>query len=54
MDSEKAVLVLIRHVRECAMMMPLKWLKENGDGSEFMQAMQLAIDALKERGETHV
>lgn len=48
MTNMEAIDVLVRHVRECGMLMPIDWVAKNGDDSPFMNAMMLAIKALKE------
>jgi hypothetical protein len=34
------------HVMQCGMMMPIEWVKNNGEGSELMEAFRMALDAL--------
>ena len=48
MTKEEAINVLIRHIGQCGMLMPIEWVQKNGYGSEFMEAMRIAIDALRE------
>mgnify|MGYP003292405293 CR=1 FL=1 len=48
MSNNEAIQVLTRHVRECGMLMPMDWVRANGDDSPFMDAIMLAIKALKE------
>jgi hypothetical protein len=48
MTSAEAIQVLTRHVRECGMLMPIDWIRTNGDDSPFMEAIMLAIKALEE------
>ena len=47
MTKDHALLVLTQHIIECGMLMPMDWLKTHGDGSEFMEAYNMAMDALK-------
>jgi hypothetical protein len=48
MTNAEAIQVLTRHVRECGMLMPIDWVQSNGNDSAFMNAIMLAIKALKE------
>lgn len=48
MTNTEAIQVLTRHVRECGMLMPMDWVRINGDDSPFIEAIMLAIKALKE------
>ena len=48
MTNAEAIQVLVRHVRECGMLMPMDWIVKNGDDSPFMDAIMLAIKARKE------
>lgn len=48
MTNAEAIQVLVKHVRECGMLMPMDWVQVNGDDSPFMDAIMLAIKALKE------
>jgi hypothetical protein len=43
----EAIDVIVKHVRECGMLMPMDWVVKNGDDSPFMDAIMLAIKALK-------
>jgi hypothetical protein len=47
MQKDEAIKILARHLMQCGMLMPSEWLRKNGDGSEFMQAYKMAMDALK-------
>ena len=47
MTKDHALLVLTQHIIECGMLMPMDWVKTHGDGSEFMEAYGMAMDALK-------
>lgn len=53
MTNEEAIKVLTAHIIQCGMLMPLDWVKSNGDGSEFMQAMTKAFEALEAQKENH-
>lgn len=48
MTNMEAIDVLAKHVRECGMLMPIEWVRKNGEGSPFMEAVMMAVDALKE------
>ena len=47
MTAEEAREVLLSHLRMVGMLMPEDWVEKNGDGSRFMQAYEMALDALK-------
>lgn len=47
MQKDEAIKILARHLMQCGMMMPIEWVQNNSEGSEFMQAYQMAMDALK-------
>lgn len=47
MQKDEAIMILSRHLMQCGMMMPIEWVQSNGEGSEFMQAFEMAMDALK-------
>ena len=47
MQKDEAIKILARHLMQCGMMMPAEWVQKNGEGSEFMQAYEMAMDALK-------
>ena len=49
MTSAEAVAILERHLRLCGMLMPIEWVKGNGDGSDFQIAYGMALDALREK-----
>lgn len=48
MTKEEAIQELLSHLRLCGSLMPLEWIEKNGDGSRFMEAYGMALDALKE------
>ena len=50
MTNEDAIRILCRHLMDCGMMMPMDWVLKNGEGSEFMDAYRMAIDALRGDG----
>ena len=50
MTNKEAAHKLISHTMECGMLMPSEWLEKNGDGSEFMTAIKMAVKALTEGG----
>ena len=47
MKKDEAIKILARHLMQCGMMMPIEWVQKNGEDGEFMQAYQMAMDALK-------
>lgn len=47
MTNEEAIKKLSFHMMQCGMMMPIEWVQANGEGSELMEAFQMAIAALK-------
>ena len=47
MQKDEAIKILARHLMQCGMMMPIEWVQKNGGGSEFMQAYEMALNALK-------
>ena len=47
MKNDKAIKILARHLMQCGALMPIDWVQKNGEGSEFMQAYDMAMDALK-------
>lgn len=46
MKPEDAAKKLSFHLMQCGMMMPMEWIRENGEGSELQQAFRMAFDAL--------
>lgn len=49
MDRAEAIKRLALGMMQCGMLMPIEWVKENGKGSEFDEALQMAIAALREQ-----
>jgi hypothetical protein len=47
MQKDEAIKILARHLMQCGMLMPMEWVQKNGEDSEFMQAYNMAMDALK-------
>lgn len=47
MKPEDAAKKLSFHLMQCGMMMPMEWVRENGEGSELQQAFRMALDALR-------
>lgn len=47
MTRSEANMILSLHLMQCGMLMPIEWVQKNGEDSEFMQAYQMARDALK-------
>ena len=50
MKPEDAAKKLSFHMMQCGMMMPMEWIRENGEGSELQQAFRMALDALASQG----
>lgn len=50
MDKAEAIKILSLHLMQCGMLMPLEWVQKNGEGSKFMEAYQMAMDALERDG----
>lgn len=48
MKPEDAAKKLSFHLMQCGMMMPMEWVKENGEGSALQQAFRMALDALRD------
>lgn len=48
MKPEDAAKKLLFHLMQCGMMMPMEWIRENGEGSELQQAFRMALDALQD------
>lgn len=48
MTNKEAIDIITTHLHECAMLMPIEWLRSHGDGTSFQEAFEMAIDALKE------
>ena len=47
MSNEEAATVLTMHLMQLGQLMPEEWLRQNGEGSEFMEAYSIALDALR-------
>lgn len=50
MTKERAIELLISHLRQCAELMPTEWIDKNGSG-ELMEAFEMAFDALQKQAE---
>ena len=48
MKPEDAVKKLSFHLMQCGALMPMDWIRENGEGSELQQAFRMALDALRD------
>ncbi len=48
MTREEALRELQLHLMQCGALMPIEWVRKNGEGSRFMTAYQMAMEALKE------
>lgn len=46
MKPEDAAKKLSLHLMQCGALMPLEWVRENGEESELMEAFRLALNAL--------
>lgn len=51
MTGEEATKILSLHMMQCGMLMPIEWVKKNGEGSQLHQAVRMAIDALTEKND---
>ena len=47
MTRSEANKILSLHLMQCGMMMPVGWLNNHGEGSDFMKAYEMAMDSLK-------
>lgn len=48
MKPEDAAKKLSFHLMQCGALMPMDWIRENGEGSELQQAFRMALDALRD------
>lgn len=48
MNKEEALKELSLHLMQCGALMPIEWVRKNGEGSRFMTAYQMAMAALQE------
>lgn len=46
MKAKYAAQKLSFHLMQCGMLMPIEWIRENGEGSELQEAFRMAIDSL--------
>jgi hypothetical protein len=53
MTKEEALRELSKHLMQCGALMPIEWVRQNGEGSRFMVAYQMAMTALKAGEEKH-
>lgn len=53
MTNTEAIKILSFHLMQCGMLMPIEWVQRNGEGSELMEAFQLAISALNSPSTPH-
>lgn len=51
MKARYAAQKLSFHLMQCGMLMPMEWIRENGDGSELQEAFMMAIDSLNKKAE---
>lgn len=49
MTNEEAERILISHLLMCGSLMPMEWIEQNGQGSAFEKAYEMALDALRTR-----
>lgn len=47
MTVDEALRELSMHLIQCGALMPIDWLSTHGEGSRFMEAYGMALDALK-------
>lgn len=47
MTDEEAIKTLSLHLMQCGALMPIEWVRQNGEGSKLQQAMRMALDALE-------
>lgn len=47
MKAKDAARKLSFHLMQCGMLMPIEWVRENGEGSELQEAFRIALDALE-------
>ena len=47
MTNEEALRELSKHLMQCGALMPLEWVRQNGEGSRFMVAYKMAMTALE-------
>lgn len=47
MKAKDAARKLSFHLMQCGMLMPIEWVRENGEGSELQEAFKIALDALE-------
>lgn len=48
MKPEDAAKKLSFHLMQCGALMPMDWIRENGEGSELQQVFRMALDALRD------
>ena len=46
MKAREAARKLSLHLMQCGMLMPIEWVRENGEESELQEAFRMALDAL--------
>ena len=51
MTNQEAIRTLSFHLMQCGAMMPIEWVRKNGEGSELMKAFRMAMDSLREQEE---
>ena len=48
MTWDEAIRTLSLAQMQFGMLMPIKWVKENGEGSEYFTAVRMAMDAMEQ------
>jgi len=51
MTREEAIKTLSLHLMQCGALMPIEWVRKNGEGSKLMNAFRMAMDELNEQEE---
>lgn len=51
MTNEEAAKTLSLHLMQCCALMPIDWIRQNGEGSRLQEAMRMALDALNQEPE---
>lgn len=54
MGKQEALKQLSKHLMDCAMLMPQDWIQENGPGSEFFTAYEMAYALLEREAQRDV
>lgn len=54
MTNEQAAMKISMHLMQCGALMPIKWVEENGAGSDTSEAFRLALDSLRTNTSDHI